>query len=196
MKLIESLQRTAAIEEQLEKINPKIREWYLNERAKAYDSLKSSVLEEFPDFEAARIKFQDTLSQALYDELVQIFIHLKQSLRRYRWGPKVELFGIGLSILTDYGPSGSTKEWENWCVEGIMQFAEAGILSFFRRCRQCGEWLEALPESRKYCGDNCRQKFASQSSEFKDKRRVYMRNYRKRERDRDERVRRLAKARR
>lgn len=196
VELIEQMQRATAITEHLEYKNPKFHEWYVNEKVSVFDNYKSGKLKELPDFETARIKFQDPMSQTLYDELVQLFANLKKILRRYKWRPTAGFNGTRISFFTDYGAIGSAEEWENWCVDGIMQFADAGILSLFRRCRQCGEWLASIPVTRKYCSDNCRQKFASQSSAFKDKRRIYMRDYRKREHERDQRARRLAGTRR
>ena len=188
--LIEKMLRADAISEQLEERNPNLKKWYLDEFSRACDRYKSGELKEIPNFEVARIKFTDRVSQALYDELLQLHADLKKMLRRYKCAPTANLFCIRMLYPMDYGPS-REREWENWCVEGIVQFYDAGLLSLFRRCRQCQVWFFSLSEHKKYCSERCRQKFASTSSEFKMKNRVYMRKYRKDEAERDKRAKEL-----
>jgi hypothetical protein len=67
-----------------------------------------------------------------------------------------------------------------------------------RRCHrlQCRKWFFAVTEHQKYCGDNCRQRDASQGESFKEKRRIYMKKYRSEEAERDALAKRLAKGKR
>jgi hypothetical protein len=58
-----------------------------------------------------------------------------------------------------------------------------------RRCHrlQCRKWFFAKTDHQKYCGDNCRQRDAAQGDSFKEKRRIYMKKYRREEAARDKR---------
>ena len=62
----------------------------------------------------------------------------------------------------------------------ILDFAKAGILNRLRRCMHCGNWLYAKFRHQDFCSTKCQQKHYSTSSEWRAKRRDYMRRYRRR----------------
>lgn len=60
----------------------------------------------------------------------------------------------------------------------ILDFARAGQLNRLRRCNCCQRWLFAKFKHQNFCSTKCQQKHYSQSPEWKEKRRDYMRSYR------------------
>ena len=193
--LLEKMQRADVIQEQLTERNPTVFQWHLDQQLKAIKKFESGDQADWLNIRSARIKFDDDVSRALYEELLQVHADLQKLLKRYTWSPTASLNVISISYFTDYGTDGGEREWENWCVENLMEFHAAGVLPLFRRCRECQTWLFSLSEHQKYCGDACRQKFASKSSEFKAKRQAYMRAYRKREKELDEKSKKITKLR-
>jgi hypothetical protein len=57
-----------------------------------------------------------------------------------------------------------------------------------RRCnlQECRRWFFAVTDHQKYCGDTCRKRDAEQGESFKEKRRLYMKGYRRKEKEKDE----------
>jgi hypothetical protein len=62
-----------------------------------------------------------------------------------------------------------------------------------RRCVECQRWFFAITEHQKYCGDNCRKRHAARGEEFLEKRRIYMRDYRQKQKAADIRATKLAR---
>ncbi len=62
-----------------------------------------------------------------------------------------------------------------------------------RRCLECQRWFFAITEHQKYCGDNCRKRHAARGEEFLEKRRIYMRDYRQKQKAADIRASNLAR---
>jgi hypothetical protein len=77
----------------------------------------------------------------------------------------------------------------------IMALIELGRLGYVNRIRQClcGKWFFARFAHQLNCSTRCQQKLFSQSIEYKRKRREYMRDYRRKENEKDARARRNAK---
>lgn len=103
-------------------------------------------------------------------------------LRRYWWQPMVFSGGKFEDLRADPWPgtSGKALSWENRAVFIVLELVSRRLLQRIRRCRQCKAWFCAVTEHQASCGDNCRKKFSSTSAEFKNKRRLYMRDYRRR----------------
>jgi hypothetical protein len=74
------------------------------------------------------------------------------------------------------------EEWEHFAVEMILEATRDGALSRYRQCDQCRRWFYAATPRQRFCKDSCRKRYASKSEEYRAKRRVYMRHYRKDER--------------
>jgi hypothetical protein len=62
-----------------------------------------------------------------------------------------------------------------------------------RRCGECERWFFAVTEHQKYCSDNCRKRHAAYGQSFKEKRRLYMREYRRKEKAQDANAEKLAR---
>jgi hypothetical protein len=78
--------------------------------------------------------------------------------------------------------------WENHSIWWLC--ANNGrFIPFFRRCGDCKKWFFAVVKHQSYCGDRCRKRHATESEEFKEHRRLYMHEYRSREKIRDAEVR-------
>lgn len=151
---------------------------------------------------------------ALKEERYRILVDLNARLSKYKWTPVVRnsvtinsyfqiTFEVGpnpaLVKPRPYGewpdfntPSGAAF-YENRAVQWIVQNVSA--VHLIRRCHrsQCRKWFFAVTDHQKYCGASCRKRDASQGESFKEKRRVYMKQYRKDEAGRDTRAKRLAK---
>jgi hypothetical protein len=74
------------------------------------------------------------------------------------------------------------EELEHFAVEMILEAIRNGPLSRYRQCDQCRRWFYAATPRQRFCRDSCRKRYASKSEEYRAKRRVYMRHYRKDER--------------
>jgi len=60
----------------------------------------------------------------------------------------------------------------------VIQLAGARQLNRVRACLQCGRWLFARRGIQKFCGQSCQKKFFQSHESWKEKRRLYMRQYR------------------
>jgi hypothetical protein len=124
-------------------------------------------------------------------------LELNIGLGKYKWHPYVSgsmgaeshfkiLFGM-VGVAFD-----QERSLEHFAVQWIVEYVDE--VQKIRRCRvlRCRKWFYAKTDHQKYCGDTCRKKDASQSDDFKEKRRVYMKTqYRPREKERNERAKRL-----
>jgi hypothetical protein len=71
------------------------------------------------------------------------------------------------------------SDWENRFVFWVLNLRTRGDISLIRSCRNCGQWFYAVTNHQSHCSDRCRQQFHSRDRSFKEKRRLYMRRYRK-----------------
>ena len=62
-----------------------------------------------------------------------------------------------------------------------------------RPCRECRNWYYAMTDGQLFCKPNCRQRSASHSKTFRERRREYMRDYRRHESERNKRAESLAR---
>ncbi len=98
-------------------------------------------------------------------------------LRRYVQFPVIFVDPFSRRITSKMEHRGG-DEWENGAVEAILSLLKDGQLSRLKQCRCCGNWLYSLRTDQWFCSTACRQKNHSQSGEFKEKRKDYMRTYR------------------
>lgn len=64
----------------------------------------------------------------------------------------------------------------------MLDLARAGYLGRLRRCAYCEKWLYAKFRHQDYCSTKCQQEHYRKSEEWRSKRRIYMRDYRNRDR--------------
>ncbi|MHB2007654.1 MAG: hypothetical protein ACYCOX_06350 [Acidobacteriaceae bacterium] len=143
---------------------------------------------------------------ALRNERHAVSVELNSRLSKYRWSPVVlnsmtvnSYFHIHFvagpnPVLTedDRNAPSSTASLEHTAVEWIV--GNIGAVHRIRRCHrsQCRKWFFAVRDHQKYCGHNCRQADNAQGESFKEKRRTYMSDYRKKESGREARAKQLA----
>jgi hypothetical protein len=130
---------------------------------------------------------------ALRNERHAVSVELNSRLSKYRWSPVIlnsmtvdSYFHIHFvagpnPVLAenDLNTPSSAAFLEHKAVEWIV--GNIGAVHRIRRCHfpRCRKWFFAKTDHQKYCGDNCRQRDASQGESFKEKRRIYMRKYRR-----------------
>jgi hypothetical protein len=133
--------------------------------------------------------------QALNSQLNRVLTELNQLARRYRWHPLIRHTGFEMptfDVTETWDGRGTDRTWETHAIWWLCG-NRAKWIDYFRQCRDCNRWFFALAEHQSYCGDSCRKRHASQSEEFKEKRRLYMRTYRRTEGERDERAKNAAR---
>jgi hypothetical protein len=133
--------------------------------------------------------------QALNNQLNGALTELNKLARRYRWHPFIRHMGFEqptFDVTESWDGRGTDRTWETHAIWWLCG-NRAKWVDYFRQCRDCKRWFFALAEHQSYCGDSCRKRYASQSEEFKEKRRLYMRTYRRTEGERDERARNAAR---
>lgn len=60
----------------------------------------------------------------------------------------------------------------------VIHLASARQLHRLRACAQCGRWLFARRGIQKFCAQSCQKKFFQSCESWKEKRKLYMRQYR------------------
>jgi hypothetical protein len=146
-------------------------------------------------FYSTRYKFATPEIEAHNRRLNNVLDELYKCTARYRWFPVVHHRGYEVSELaitdTWAAGQGADEDWENRAMQWLCARNGKWIRSI-RRCRECSTWFFARAEHQQHCSNQCRQKFASHSEAFKQKRAEYMQDYRKREKERDIRARKAA----
>jgi len=118
--------------------------------------------------------------QASMNAYVRTLEQIDKALRRYRWRATVSQkrasgrFQYELYCVAN--PKNRWGEWEGAIVAKLLKLAEKpGELSRFRRCAECQKWFCAVTGHQQFCGEACRRRHSAQNPEFKEKRRIYMR---------------------
>ncbi len=136
--------------------------------------------------------------QALNNQLNSVLTKLNALAKRYRWHPVIRHMGyemggeIAFDIIDHWDVKDPRREWETRSIWWLCGHGGKWI-DFFRQCRDCSRWFFALAEHQSYCGNACRQRHASCSDEFKQRRRLYMQAYRQAEKQRERRAKALAR---
>jgi hypothetical protein len=132
--------------------------------------------------------FKSPELQALNDELNRVLTGLNKLAKRYWWHPLIRHQGYEIETF-DIAECDAT-EWRSWETRAIwwLCMQDGKWIDFFRQCGDCRRWFFAVADHQSYCGSACRQRHASCSDEFKQRRRLYMRGYRQDEKDRDRRA--------
>jgi hypothetical protein len=147
------------------------RDFWLNEKAGPFSTGWTFA---DPSVEGVSIEYEHKLRRA------------NELLRRYWWHPIIRPNEELTGLRGDAWHAGRSKwdRWENAAVAFTFHLLSLRLLQRIRTCRQCQLWFYAVTDHQLSCGTNCRKKFSSTSSEFKEKRRVYMALYRQREKER------------
>lgn len=82
---------------------------------------------------------------------------------------------------------------ETAVINYVLQLLRSGSIQRLRTCRECEKWFYAMTDHQRHCSDNCRQRFASHDQVFKERRREYMKKYRKKEHEQDRRLRQMSR---
>jgi len=113
-----------------------------------------------------------------------MYARANEILSACQWSPRVarppnEPYSFTWSART------ARSDWENNFVLFVLNLRARGDISRIRSCRNCEHWFYAVTNHQTHCGDRCRQHFHSTSAVFKEKRRLYMKKYRRLEKARD-----------
>ena len=122
---------------------------------------------------------------------------LEETLKPYQWrsaiSGDIEGFQEKLEWSEDipHGPA----HWEHAILRVLLERIKIpGELSRIRRCSDCQDWFYATTSHQRFCGKACRRRYTAGSSEFKEKRRNYMKQvYRPQQKQRESRSLALAK---
>jgi hypothetical protein len=141
------------------------------------------------------LTFKNPEMQALNDQLNRVLMELNKLGRRYRWHPIIRHMGYEMEafdVTECWDVKDANSEWETHAIWWLCG-KKGKWIDLFRQCRDCSRWFFALAEHQSYCGNSCRKRHASVSEEFKEKRRLYMRAYRRLEKERERRAKTLAR---
>lgn len=134
--------------------------------------------------------------EALLADAGRILNQMNARLAKYKCLPVVRYiasadscFDVGYSFLA------ASKGAEAECEAVAFVLDHIHAVHRIRRCRrlECRKWFFAVTSHQKYCGDACRKRDAAQGESFKEKRRIYMTEYRRKDAERNETTKRLAK---
>jgi len=117
---------------------------------------------------------QTASERAYYKALEQ----LQTALTRYRWRSSVsgDLDGFTEELEWGIEVASGYPTWEYAAVRLLLrEMKKAGSVSRFRKCSECRQWFYAATSHQQFCKDACRRRYTSESPEFKEKRRIYMR---------------------
>lgn len=84
----------------------------------------------------------------------------------------------------------SAKEWEQ---QAAWYLLTRGHWERYRRCLKCSRWYYAAADYQKFCDRKCRQNWAAQTEEFREKRKRYMARKRAEQKAEDQRALKLAR---
>ena len=130
---------------------------------------------------------------------IKELMELNARISRFRWQPAIFGFtGAGPLFKVHYGMVGKLSTdplvaMERHAVQWIVDHVD--LVHRLRRCAypRCGKWFFGKNDRQKYCKDSCRQGDASQGESFKEKRRKYMKQYRRKEKEENARSLRIAR---
>jgi hypothetical protein len=142
---------------------------------------------EEPMIAALEWKRTDPKKFKLHWEIEKKRAMLQRELSRYRFTPHAEV-AVG-------GGGKRPSEWMAWwkgdrgtkperhlglvapeALELILKLTQIGDLTRLRRCHQCEKWLFARFRHQLFCSTKCQQKSYTQTNEWREHRRSYMRN--------------------
>jgi len=137
------------------------------------------------------VDFDDSELQQQKVRYRDLLTEINRRLRIYKWHPSLLVAPrFFLPIQVSYVSPGQieAEEWETSAVQWLLGHSSLGggpdspaFIARFRKCVECREiWFYSTRgKNHKYCSKACDKKHHSRSEEFKEKRRKYMRRYRK-----------------
>jgi hypothetical protein len=176
---------------------------WLNHSSKAGGPARKRVQTIFSLLKELARAIKDQSASADLDKLVA---RLRRALRRYRFrayvfaneaegvpyaGFKAELapgerpLAVGISKRSRPGSRRSravtisTSTYEAEVVQNLLELAELGVLEGLRQCAKCSDWYFAKVRSQRFCTMQCQQSAFRSESEFREHRRKYMAEYRR-----------------
>lgn len=127
-------------------------------------------------------------------ECESISSKVNKILRQYQWSPGVAFSQKDLNM--DFFPQfQSQHEREQVAVWLSLAKWRVGEIELFQSCPECHRWFYAKKSHQRFCRDMCRKRYASHSPEYKQKRRIFMRKYRKQQKELGARATRTAQSR-
>jgi hypothetical protein len=138
-------------------------------------------LTEIAGTEWPKWRFKDKRLRELSEKGEGIVAHLNRLLSTHQRFPSI-LVNHNLQVFqgNNWEPFDSVEEC---ALDLLLEEQKKGNISRFRRCDRCEKWFYAVTHHQRFCVEGCRKQYASRSDEYKRKRRSYMRDYRKREKD-------------
>lgn len=129
-------------------------------------------------------------------ELGEVAADLNGRLSKFRWYPVVRaVMGCGSNFDIRYEAICETKEdaLESVAVRWSLENVDA--IHRVRQCQRdtCRRWFFGKTDHQKFCSDLCRKNSFETGAEFKEGRRLYMREYRRKERQKDQLAKRIVK---
>jgi hypothetical protein len=128
--------------------------------------------------------------QKLNSDLDETLSELNRCMSRYKSFPWVFHGDYGfpsLFVSETFERSNRAEYWEHLSIR-ILCRRNGDWIDRVRRCKACERWFFAVVEHQTHCSDRCRKRRAATSDEFRDKRRLYMREYRRREKEQERRA--------
>lgn len=113
-------------------------------------------------------------------DFVESYDRLNEVLGAFTHAPSIDLEGVyeGRRVrwtMTDESALAHVRTQIGWVLEVIRE----GAILKICRCEQCEDWFFARFSHQTFCKRSCQMKDFSQTTVFKEKRRKYMRAYRK-----------------
>ncbi len=144
------------------------------------------------------IELLSTLGGPLSDfkKKAETLPELRRSLSRYQWVRRVEPTQEGWRSVTmpKFEVISASEKWEYEAISALLDLAERPDgLSRIRRCEieKCSRWLYASAKiGQRWCSDKCKVSNYDNNEERKEKKKLAMRESRKREKERDARAKR------
>jgi hypothetical protein len=143
------------------------------------------TLKEIEQVEAMLAEVERQLSQepnyaggSLLGAPSHVYAKANEILSACHWSPRVAPPPNQLHSFT-WNARTAKSDWENRFVFWLLNLRASGEISLIRSCRNCEQWFYAITNHQTHCSDRCRQNFHSKDKIFREKRRLYMRRYRK-----------------
>ena len=131
-------------------------------------------------------KFKFPEMESLNTQLNRVLAELNKLAKRYNWHPFIRHMGYEtpFDVTETWKARDAEQGWETFAIWWMCK-RNGEWIDRFRQCNECGTWFFALADHQSYCRDACRKRHASRSEEFKERRRLYMHDYRRAEKQRD-----------
>lgn len=162
-----------------------------------FESIFWHIREHPEEPQSKRIEEVLELLSGLRDDLsmpekIRVITGLRYVLSNYRWSVQVSPTSEGFRAIyfpADRGKLSSSDKWEYEAVRDLLDLVPyLGKQPRIRRCAECEEWFFAAKrEDQQWCGGICRQRHYDSAPEMREKKKLYMRDYREKEKKREER---------